>query len=133
MKFTIGSKLLVGFGTVLVLMVVSAGLSFRKSMDIKEIEHFIFSRQLSSIQAADRLMDDLDYSGSKGRQAILVGSQPATKRGQPGKVRCRVEQDRKDPWPNWMNCPSIGFIRRTKTGGPALKKAYPRCEQRNKQ
>ena len=97
MKFTIGSKLLLGFGTVLVLMVVSAGLSFRKSMDIKEIEHFILSSQLSSIQAADRLTDDLDYSGSKGRQAILAGSQPARKEASQAKFDAawnRIEKTR---------------------------------------
>ena len=41
MKLTLGKKLLLGFGTILVLMTLSSVLSYRKSTEIKEIEHFI--------------------------------------------------------------------------------------------
>ena len=60
MKFTLGKKLLLGFGTILVLMIVSSGLSYRKSSEIKEIEYFILSSRIPSIQAVNQLKDDLD-------------------------------------------------------------------------
>ena len=74
MKLTLGKKLLLGFGTILVLMIVSSGLSYRKSSEIREIEHFILLNRIPSIQAASQLKDDLDYSGSKSRQGILAGA-----------------------------------------------------------
>jgi methyl-accepting chemotaxis protein len=79
MKLTLAKKLLLGFGTILVLMIVSSGLSHRKSLEIKEIEHFILSNRVPSIQAVSQLKDDLDYSGSKSRQVILAGTEPARK------------------------------------------------------
>jgi methyl-accepting chemotaxis protein len=79
MKLTLGKKLGLGFGIVLALMLVSSGLSYRKSLQIKEIEHFILSNRVPSIQAANQLQDALDYSGSKARQAILAGTEAARK------------------------------------------------------
>jgi methyl-accepting chemotaxis protein len=79
MKFTLGRKLGLGFGVVLVLIVVSTTLTYVKSSQIKEIEHFILANRVPSIQAVGQLKDDLDYSASKSRQAILAGTQPARK------------------------------------------------------
>jgi methyl-accepting chemotaxis protein len=76
MKFTLGKKLGLGFGIILVLMVFSSALSYRKSLEIKQIEHFILASRLPSIQAVNHLQDNLDYSGSKTRQAILAGTEP---------------------------------------------------------
>jgi methyl-accepting chemotaxis protein len=79
MKLTLGKKLLLGFGTILVLMIISSGLSYRKSLEIKEIEHFILLNRVPSIEAISQLKDDLDFSGSKSRQTILAGSEPPRK------------------------------------------------------
>ncbi|MGA2430521.1 MAG: methyl-accepting chemotaxis protein [Candidatus Acidiferrum sp.] len=79
MKLTLGKKLLLGFGTILTLMIVSSVLSYRKSLEIKEIEYFILSNRVPSIEAISQLKDDLDFSGSKARQAILAGSEPTRK------------------------------------------------------
>lgn len=77
MRLTLGRKLGLGFGVVLMLMLVSAVLSYVKSTEIRGIEHLILSNRVPSIQAVIQLRDDLDYSGSKGRQGILAGTQPA--------------------------------------------------------
>jgi methyl-accepting chemotaxis protein len=79
MKFTLGKKLGLGFGVVLVLMTVSAVLTYLKSTEIRSIEHFILLNRVPSIQAVSQLKDDVDYSGSKSRQGILAGTQPARK------------------------------------------------------
>jgi methyl-accepting chemotaxis protein len=79
MKLTLGKKLGLGFGVVLVLMTASALLSYLKSGEIKAIEHFILSSRVPSIRVVSQLKDDLDYSGSKARQTILAGTQPARK------------------------------------------------------
>ncbi len=79
MKLTLGRKLVLGFGTILVLMTLSSVLSYRKSAEIKEIEHYILQSRVPSIEAVGELKDDLDYSGSKSRQTILAGGDPARK------------------------------------------------------
>ena len=79
MKLTLGKKLLLGFGTVLALLLVSSVLTYRKSMEIQEIEHFILSSRVPSIQAIAQLQDALDYSGSKARQTILAATDAARK------------------------------------------------------
>jgi methyl-accepting chemotaxis protein len=79
MKLTLGKKLLLGFGTILALMTLSSVLSYRKSTEIKEIEHFILQNRVPSIEATTQLRDDMDFSGSKSRQTILAGGEPARK------------------------------------------------------
>jgi methyl-accepting chemotaxis protein len=79
MKFTLGKKLGLGFGVILLLMMVSAVLSYVQSTEIRGIEHFILTNSVPSIQTLGQLKDDVDYSGSKSRQAILAGTQPARK------------------------------------------------------
>jgi methyl-accepting chemotaxis protein len=79
MKLKIGAKLGLGFGTVLVLTIVSSLLSYRKSAEIKDLEHFILGSRVPSLQTLLELKDDLDYTGSKARQAILAATDPARK------------------------------------------------------
>jgi methyl-accepting chemotaxis protein len=81
MRFTLGKKLAAGFAVILVLMMISAALSYRKSLEIREIEHFILTSRIPSLQTLSQLKDDLDYSGSKTRQAILAGSDASRKPG----------------------------------------------------
>lgn len=80
MKFTLGRKLGLGFGIILVLMGACSALAYMKSTEIKGIEHFILSNRVPSIEAIAELKDDMDYAGAKTRQAILAGAEPARKR-----------------------------------------------------
>ena len=77
MKLTVGRKLGLGFGVILVLMVVSSTLDYRKSEEIQAIEHYILSNRVPSIRGLAEIRDRLDYSGNKARQAILSASDPA--------------------------------------------------------
>jgi methyl-accepting chemotaxis protein len=79
MRWTLGRKLGLGFASILALMVVSSVLTYNKSAEIKQIEHFILSNRVPSIQAIDQIKDDLDYTGSKARQVILSATDPARK------------------------------------------------------
>jgi methyl-accepting chemotaxis protein len=79
MKVTLGKKLGLGFGVILVLMMVSAVLCYVQSTEIKAIEHFILSSRVPSIRTLLQLKDDVDYSGAKTRQAILAGTEPSRK------------------------------------------------------
>lgn len=76
MKFTLGKKIALGFASILILMAVSATISYVKSSEIRDIDHFILTNRVPSIFAIDQLQDSLDYSGSKTRQTILAGTQP---------------------------------------------------------
>src|ERR1700733_3025615 len=76
MKITLGKQLGGGFAVILFLMMISSALSYRKSLEIKEInESFI----LPSLQAVNQLKDDLDYSAGKARQTILAATEPVRK------------------------------------------------------
>ncbi|MFZ3215006.1 MAG: methyl-accepting chemotaxis protein [Candidatus Acidiferrales bacterium] len=76
MKVTMGKKLGLGFGTILALMVLSAILAYSRASEIET-----FSRDALTVRAPTRkwamsLQKDLNQTQSKGRQAILAGTQP---------------------------------------------------------
>ena len=74
MKITLGKKLAAGFAVILVFMMISSALSYRKSSEIREIEHFILTNRVPSLESILQLEDDANYAGSKSRQAILAGT-----------------------------------------------------------
>jgi methyl-accepting chemotaxis protein len=74
MKFNIGKKLGLGFATVLVLMLISSGLAYIKSQDIREIGEAV-NRRASTIKSLTALQRDLNQTQSKGRQAVLAGTE----------------------------------------------------------
>ena len=76
MKLTLGKKLGLGFGVILVLMVVSTVFSYVKLADIKESQDNVFSLRFPSVETARKLQRDLNQAGNKGRQAILAGAEP---------------------------------------------------------
>jgi methyl-accepting chemotaxis protein len=80
MKLTLGKKLGLGFGVILVLMVVSAVLSYVKLSAIKETQDTAFSLQFPSVEAAAILQRDLNQVASKARQEILAGAESVAKR-----------------------------------------------------
>src|SRR6202049_820376 len=77
MKLTLGKKLGLSFGIILVLMVMSSVTSYVKSSEIKGIDDLILSNRVPSIQTINQLQDAVDYSGSGTRQAILTATEPA--------------------------------------------------------
>jgi methyl-accepting chemotaxis protein len=77
MKLTLGKKLGLGFGVILVLMVISSGLSYFKLVDIRDTEERILEVRVPTIEACKDLQGRLQYSASKARHAILAGGDPA--------------------------------------------------------
>jgi len=76
MKFTIGKKLGLGFAMVLALMIISSGLAYMKSRDIREIGVNV-NAATSTQKALFELQRDLNQTQSKGRQAVLAGTEQA--------------------------------------------------------
>ncbi|MGB2636471.1 MAG: methyl-accepting chemotaxis protein [Candidatus Acidiferrum sp.] len=79
MKLKIGAKLGVGFGIILILIVVSSVLSYVRLSAIEQKSSYITEVRVPTIEAAGYLQDRLDYTGSKARHAILAGTD-ATRR-----------------------------------------------------
>ena len=77
MKLTVGRKLGLGFGVVLALMVLSTILTYFKASAIKETQERITRVRIPTIKACVALQRDLNQTQSKGRQAILAGSDSA--------------------------------------------------------
>jgi len=76
MKLTVGTKLGLGFGAILVLMSISTGLSYIKLNVIQANQDTTLKVRVPTMEAAREAQDALDYSGAKARQAILAGTQP---------------------------------------------------------
>jgi methyl-accepting chemotaxis protein len=74
LKVTIGKKLGLGFGTILVVMVVSSGISYWKARTIREVEARV-DIHVSSQKALFELQRDVNRAQSKGREVVLLGSQ----------------------------------------------------------
>jgi methyl-accepting chemotaxis protein len=85
MKLTLGKKLGLGFGVILVLMVVSAATSYFKLDGIRDTEQKILTVRVPTIEALRDLQTRLQYSASKARQVILAGTEPA-RRGAPAQA-----------------------------------------------
>ncbi len=75
MKLTVGKKLGLGFGTILVVMVFSSVVSYSKARTIREVEARV-DIHVSSQKALFELQRDVNRAQSKGREVILLGSQP---------------------------------------------------------
>jgi methyl-accepting chemotaxis protein len=74
-KLTLGKKLGLGFGTILALMVVSATMSYLKSSDIEKKQSNALDMGVPSMLATRKLQGDMNQSQSKGRQAVLAGTE----------------------------------------------------------
>jgi methyl-accepting chemotaxis protein len=75
MKLTLGKKLGLGFGVILALMVLSAVLTYLKASAIKETQYRTMTVRIPSISALRNLQRELNQTMSKGRQAVLAGSE----------------------------------------------------------
>jgi methyl-accepting chemotaxis protein len=77
MKLTLGKKLGLGFGVILVLMAFSTVMSYVKLTDVKQTQDLIVNMRFPTLETARKLQRDLNQVGNKGRQAILAGGDPA--------------------------------------------------------
>ena len=78
MKLTIGKKLGLAFGTLLALMVISSALAYSKAQEIRGIQALVDLRG-NSVSALYKLQGDLNQTQSKGRQAVLAGTEQSRK------------------------------------------------------
>jgi methyl-accepting chemotaxis protein len=76
MKLSLGKKLGLGFACVLALAIISAVLTYSKASAIKQTQERITALGVPSIAACKDLQRELNQTQSKGRQAILAGSEP---------------------------------------------------------
>jgi methyl-accepting chemotaxis protein len=74
-KFTLGKKLGVGYGAILVLMVGSTFLSYLRVGDVERTQTELITNRVPTLDGIRQLQRDLFQTGSKCRQAILAGSQ----------------------------------------------------------
>jgi methyl-accepting chemotaxis protein len=75
MKLTLGTKLGLGFGVILALMVLSVALTYSKASSIKETQTLITEVRVPTISALKDLQRELNQTQSKGRQAILAANE----------------------------------------------------------
>ena len=77
MKLTLGRKLALGFGSILTLMVVSAGITYSKLTSIDARQNRVLDVRVPTVMASESLERDLNWSANKGRQSVLAGAEPA--------------------------------------------------------
>jgi methyl-accepting chemotaxis protein len=75
MKLTLGKKLSMGFVILLVLMILSAVLTYMKAASIKETMEFSTTLRMPVVIACTEMQRDLNQTLNKGRQVILAGNQ----------------------------------------------------------
>ena len=122
MKFTIGRKLGLGFSTVLALLIISSGLVYVKSREIKEIETAV-ERRAATEKALIALQRELNQTQSKGRQIVLAGTEQIRREAAqklfdsvPGTTISKRTSPRST---NWRR---NGAFKKTVTGGQTPRK-----------
>jgi len=74
MKLTVGKKLGLGFGAVLLLVAFSAVLGYAKTTVVGKLEESFVAVRIPTISALKDLQRDLNQTQSKGRQVVLAGT-----------------------------------------------------------
>ena len=74
MKLTLGRKLGLGYGAILVLMVLSTFLSYLRVSEVQRLQKQLLTVRVPTLDGVRQLQRDLFQTGSKSRQAILGGT-----------------------------------------------------------
>jgi methyl-accepting chemotaxis protein len=74
MRMTLGRKLTAGFSILLLLMIVTAVLTYRKSHQIMEIQEEVLDVRIPTIEGSRRLQRDVERTGNLGRRIILAAN-----------------------------------------------------------
>ncbi len=77
MKLTLGKKLGMGFGSILVLMLTTAAVSYSKLTDIGMRQEKILNLRVPTTNLGIKLERDLNWAANKGRQVVLSGADQA--------------------------------------------------------
>jgi methyl-accepting chemotaxis protein len=75
MKLTIGRKIGMAFASLLALMVISSGIDYLKARAIRESDEGMIGVRVPTVNAILELQRDLNQTQSKGRQAVLGGTE----------------------------------------------------------
>ncbi len=76
MKLTLGKKLALGFGSILALTMISAGISHSKLSNIGVRQDRILDVRIPTVSASQSLQRDLNWCANQGRQFVLAGAEP---------------------------------------------------------
>jgi Four helix bundle sensory module for signal transduction len=76
MKLQIANKLGVGFGAILLLMVLSSGLAYWKLKENVRLQEFVLQVRVPSVERLRSLQRDLNGSGLSARRVVLAANQP---------------------------------------------------------
>jgi methyl-accepting chemotaxis protein len=107
MKLTLGKKLGMGFGAILILMLISGATSILKIREINQMQDHLLDIRVPSLDAGRALQRDILQTGSKCRQTILAGKQSDRRQDGLGRFQKTwesVNQDLKtltELSPNW--------------------------------
>jgi len=96
MKLKVGAKLGLGFGAVLLLMVISTLLAYQKAAEVQVVQERIASMRTPSIIASKELQRELNQTGSKARQAVLAASNKGKFKSAQGRYFEQAELVKKD-------------------------------------
>ncbi len=81
MKLTLGRKLGLAFGSLLVLLAMSSGLAYSRARAIRSLENQMMEVDFPSSKLGADLQRDLNQTQSQGRKTILASTDPSKKPG----------------------------------------------------
>src|ERR1700733_1744751 len=71
MKVAVGAKIAFGFGSIIVLMVVSAAMAYVEVSQIQALQSRVATLRVPTVVASKDVVKDLNQLANKGRQAVL--------------------------------------------------------------
>lgn len=128
MKLTIGKKLSLAFGTILLLMLVSAVASNYKANEISRTQESMMQMRVPTGELIKDLQRDLNQTQNKGRQQSLL--EPCQKE----EMRRRNSMTAHGIAPirilmSWHRSRPTGRVRKTETGLPLSRNNFPSCDK----
>jgi len=132
-KLTLGRKLGVGFGSLLVLMSMVAVFTYLKLGDIRQNVDRMTQIRIPSVVAAKALENDISFTAAKARQAILAGEQAQRRQAAQSdfeKVWATIEKDTAqidELAPRWTEQEDRDIWASTKERLPKIRQAQQQC------